>query len=62
MPKHIEQFGLIPWIIGWWSVIASLYTMIMDDIARILQSTKGYRIRQFRKLLRFQGADLIFAE
>jgi ATP-dependent Clp protease ATP-binding subunit ClpX len=31
----------------------------VDDLARILQSPKGSLIQQFRKLVRFQGADLV---
>jgi len=59
-PEDLEQFGLIPEIIGRLPVIAPLDALCVDDLARILQSTKGSLIQQFRKLVRFHGADLGF--
>ena len=54
-PEDLEQFGLIPEIIGRLPVIAPLDALSVDDLARILQSTKGSLIQQFRKLVRFHG-------
>ena len=53
---------LIPEIIGRLPVIAPLDALGVDDLARILQSTKGSLIQQFRKLVRFHGADLVFTD
>jgi len=61
-PEDLEQFGLIPEIIGRLPVIAPLDALGVDDLARILQSTKGSLIQQFRKLVRFHGADLAFTD
>ena len=61
-PEDLEQFGLIPEIIGRLPVIACLDALGVDDLARILQSTKGSLIQQFRKLARFHGADLVFTD
>ena len=61
-PEDLEQFGLIPEIIGRLPVIAPLNALGVDDLARILQSTKGSLIHQFRKLVRFHGADLLFTD
>jgi ATP-dependent Clp protease ATP-binding subunit ClpX len=61
-PEDLEQFGLIPEIIGRLPVIAPLDALGVDDLARILQSTKGSLIQQFRKLVRFHGADLMFTD
>ncbi len=61
-PEDLEQFGLIPEIIGRLPVIAPLDALSVDDLARILQSTKGSLIQQFRKLVRFHGADLLFTD
>jgi ATP-dependent Clp protease ATP-binding subunit ClpX len=61
-PEDLEQFGLIPEIIGRLPVIAPLDALGVDDLARILQSTKGSLIQQFRKLVRFHGADLLFTD
>ncbi len=61
-PEDLEQFGLIPEIIGRLPVIAPLDALGVDDLARILHSTKGSLIQQFRKLVRFHGADLVFTD
>jgi ATP-dependent Clp protease ATP-binding subunit ClpX len=61
-PEDLEQFGLIPEIIGRLPVIAPLDALGVDDLAHILQSTKGSLIQQFRKLVRFHGADLLFTD
>jgi len=61
-PEDLEAFGLIPEIIGRLPVIAPLDALGVDDLARILQTTKGSLIQQFRKLVRFHGADLTFTD
>jgi len=61
-PEDLEQFGLIPEIIGRLPVIAPLDALGVDDLARILQTPKGSLIQQFRKLVRFHGADLVFTD
>jgi ATP-dependent Clp protease ATP-binding subunit ClpX len=43
-------------------VIATLVALGVDDLARILQSTKGSLIRLFKDLDRFHGADPIFTD
>src|SRR5208337_2958095 len=47
-PEDLEQFGLIPEIIGRLPVIAPLDALGVEDLARILQFTKGSLIQQFR--------------
>jgi ATP-dependent Clp protease ATP-binding subunit ClpX len=61
-PEDLEQFGLIPEIIGRLPVIAPLDALGVEDLARILHSTKGSLIQQFRKLVKFHGADLVFTD
>jgi len=61
-PEDLEQFGLIPEIIGRLPVIAPLDGLGVDDLARILQSTKGSLIQQFRKLVQFHDAHLMFTD
>ena len=58
-PQDLQQFGLIPELVGRLPVIASLDSLGVDDLARILQTPKGSIIQQFRKLVRFHGADLV---
>ncbi len=61
-PEDLEQFGLIPEIIGRLPVIAPLDALGVDDLARILHSPKGSLIQQYRKLVRFHNADLMFTD
>jgi ATP-dependent Clp protease ATP-binding subunit ClpX len=61
-PEDLEQFGLIPEIIGRLPVIAPLDALGVDDLARVLQAPKDSLIAQFRKLVRFHGADLVFTD
>ena len=61
-PEDLEQFGLIPEIIGRLPVIAPLDALGIEDLARILQTPKGSLIQQFRKLVRFHNADLMFTD
>jgi ATP-dependent Clp protease ATP-binding subunit ClpX len=58
-PQDLQQFGLIPELIGRLPVIASLDPLGLDDLARILLAPKGSIIQQFRKLVGFHGADLV---
>ena len=61
-PEDLEAFGLIPEIIGRLPMIAPLGALGVDDLVHILQSTKGSLIQQFRKLVRFHNADLVFTD
>ena len=47
-------------VVGRLPVIAPLDALGVDDLARILQAPKDSLIAQFRKLVRFHGADLVF--
>ena len=61
-PENLEMFGLIPEIVGRLPVISPLDALGVDDLVRILQTPKNSLIQQFRKLVRFQGADLVFTD
>ena len=61
-PEDLEQFGLIPEFIGRLPVIAPLDALGVDDLARILQTPKNSLVQQFRKLVKFHGADLTFTD
>ena len=59
-PEDLEAFGLIPELIGRLPVIAPLDALGVEDLTRILRTPKCSLIQQFRKLVRFQGSDLVF--
>jgi ATP-dependent Clp protease ATP-binding subunit ClpX len=60
-PEDLEAFGLIPEIVGRLPVIAPLDALCVEDLILILQ-TPNSMIQQFRKLVRFHGADLVFTD
>ena len=43
-------------------MIAPLDALGVDDLARILQTPKNSLVQQYRKLVRFHGADLVFTD
>jgi ATP-dependent Clp protease ATP-binding subunit ClpX len=61
-PEDLESFGLIPEIVGRLPVIAPLDSLGVEDLVQILQTPKNSLIQQVRKLVRFQGADLVFSD
>jgi ATP-dependent Clp protease ATP-binding subunit ClpX len=58
MPQDLLAFGMIPELLGRLPVIATLDDLGVDDLALILFDPKNALLKQFRKLLRLQGADL----
>ena len=61
-PEDLETFGLIPELMGRLPVIARLDALGVEDLIHTHQSTKGSLIQQFRKLVKFHGADLVFTD
>jgi len=62
LSEDLEAYGLIPELIGRLPVIAPLDALGVDDLARILQTPKNSLLNQFRKLVKFHGADLMFTD
>jgi ATP-dependent Clp protease ATP-binding subunit ClpX len=60
MPHDLLAFGMIPELLGRLPVIATLDDLGVEDLARILSDPKNALLKQYRKLLRLQGADLEF--
>jgi ATP-dependent Clp protease ATP-binding subunit ClpX len=61
-PEDLEEFGLIPELIGRLPVIAPLDALGVEDLTRILQVPKDSLLAQYRKLVRFHGADLVLTD
>ena len=59
-PRDLVRFGLIPEFVGRLPVVAPLDPLSVDDLVRILTEPKNAIIRQYRKLLRMENADLEF--
>ena len=60
LPCDLEAFGMIPELVGRLPVIATLDELDEEDLVRILSDPENALLKQFRKLLRLQGADLEF--
>lgn len=54
------KFGIIPELIGRLPVIATLQSLDRDDLVRILTEPKNSMVRQYKKLLSYDGIDLEF--
>ena len=59
-PHDILKFGIIPELVGRLPVIASLDELGRDDLVRILTEPKNALVKQYQKLLSYDGAELVF--
>ena len=56
----LSKFGLIPELIGRLPVRVSLEHLSVDDMVKILDEPKNSIIKQYQKLFKLDGVDLIF--
>ena len=59
-PHDILKFGIIPELVGRLPVITSLESLTKEDMVRILTEPKNALVKQYQKLLEFDGVDLQF--
>ena len=59
-PHDILKFGLIPELVGRLPVITSLQSLTKEDMVRILTEPKNALVKQYQKLLEFDGVGLEF--
>ena len=59
-PHDILKFGIIPELVGRLPVIAALDELRREDLVRILTEPKNALVKQYQKLLSYDGAELIF--
>jgi len=62
LPEDVEEFGLIPELIGRLPIIATLDDLGVEDLVRILREPKNSLLAQYRKLLKYRHADLEFTD
>ena len=60
MPQDLKSFGLIPEIIGRLPVLTSLEPLDKAALRRILTEPKNAITKQYEKMFRMDGVDLIF--
>ncbi len=61
-PEDLVQFGLIPEFTGRLPIISVMDDLTEDDLVRILVEPKNSLVKQYRKLLAMDGADVTFEE
>ncbi|MCI8817759.1 MAG: ATP-dependent Clp protease ATP-binding subunit ClpX [Oscillibacter sp.] len=59
-PHDILKFGIIPELVGRLPVIAPLNGLRREDLVRILQEPKNALVKQYKKLLEYDGVELEF--
>lgn len=61
-PQDLKSFGLIPEIIGRLPVLTYLNPLDRDALARILVEPKNSIVKQYMKLFKMDGVDLVFEQ
>lgn len=61
-PHDLVKFGIIPELIGRLPVIAALSPLNEDDLVEILTKPKNSLVKQYKKLLAFDGVKLEFTD
>ena len=61
-PQDLLKFGIIPELIGRLPVIASLNSLTREDLVRILKEPKNALVKQYKKLMEYDGVDLEFEQ
>jgi len=60
--EDLLRFGIIPEFIGRVPVIATLENLSQEALVEVLTKPKNALVKQYRHLLRMEGADLIFTD
>ncbi len=60
LPEDLIEFGLIPELVGRLPVVAPLDDLTVDDLVLVLTEPRGALLKQYRKLLRYDLADVEF--
>ncbi|WEV44580.1 ATP-dependent Clp protease ATP-binding subunit ClpX [Streptococcaceae bacterium ESL0687] len=60
--EDIQKFGLIPEFIGRLPVVAALDKLTEEDLIHILTKPKNALVRQYKKLMEYDGIDLEFED
>lgn len=58
--EDLEEYGIIPELLGRLPVVVSLEALSVDDLVAILTKPKNALVKQYRKLLSYDNYDLNF--
>lgn len=61
-PEDLQQYGLIPELIGRLPVLSGLHQLSKDAMIEILKKPKNSLNKQYKKLFKMEGVELIFEE
>lgn len=61
-PQDLRSYGLIPEIIGRLPILTHLEPLNRDALRRVLTEPKNAIIRQYKKLFKMDGVDLVFPD
>lgn len=61
-PQDLKSFGLIPEIIGRLPILTSLEPLDREALRRVLTEPKNAIVRQYVKLFKMDGIDLVFED
>jgi ATP-dependent Clp protease ATP-binding subunit ClpX len=61
-PEDLQEYGLIPELIGRLPVIAGLHELSKDAMIDILLQPKNALTKQYSKLFKMEGVDLVFED
>ena len=59
-PHDVLKFGIIPELVGRMPVITALQGLTREDLVRILTEPKNALVKQYQKLLSYDGVELHF--
>ena len=59
-PHDVLKFGIIPELVGRLPVLTALDALTREDLVRILTEPKNALVKQYQKLLAYDGAALVF--
>ncbi|MDI6799536.1 MAG: ATP-dependent Clp protease ATP-binding subunit ClpX [Actinomycetota bacterium] len=62
LPEDLVKYGLIPEFVGRLPMIAAVNNLTKDDLIKILVEPKNALVKQFKKMLSYDGVDLVFTE
>jgi len=61
-PKDLQHYGLIPELIGRLPVMSGLHQLSKDAMVEILVKPKNSLVKQYKKLFKMEGVELVFEE
>lgn len=61
-PEDLQQYGLIPELIGRLPVISGLHQLSKGAMVDILQQPKNSLVKQYKKLFKMEGVELVFED